>query len=451
MSSLVKADFWIEITFEYLNVGLASGLILGFLLLLRPVTTRLLSSRQRVWLWGAAWLGAYLPSWYNILSYVQLLPVTLRDLITPRTEGSGSAVPWYLPKYEGEGIYNLAFLRGGAVQVELSDAIGLAVVFVYVAGFLFIAYYQSRGEKRLRKLCRKGELLREDDPLNVYANEERGFVMVQNVDVYLCDDLPTSFVQFGKGGRRQIFLQKELPEHRRELVLKHEVNHFRLGHCWLKGILNVALVFHWWNPIVWLAYFAACRDLELDCDERTIQELTPAQRREYAHTLVELGAGKQLWDAPLSFGECDAAVRVKTLANWKPRETLHTLGAMVLTGFLLLFITGGPAWDGVDLSADTALAQQRHHQILVQTAPDALVSDLIGHLREEAVVESGDYIDRLWIAKEGEPQVLCHLSDGRWLQVGVWIWEPNRGSHQMYFEEAIIVLQPDLNRYQRVF
>lgn len=450
MSSLTRADFWIEITFEYLNTGLASGLILGFLLLLRPVTNRLLTPRQRVWLWGAAWLGAYLPGWYNILGYVQLLPVTLRDLITPRAKGDGSALPWYLPEYEWEGAYNLAFPGGGAVQVELTDAIGLAIALIYVVGFVLVGYQMSRGEKRLRKQISKGDLLPEDHPLNVYANQERGFVMAQNVDVYLCDHIPTSFVQW-RGGRRQIFLQKELPEHRRELVLKHEVNHFRLGHCWLKGIITLALVFHWWNPIVWLAYFAACRDLELDCDECTIRELTLAERREYAHALVELGAGKQLWDAPLSFGECDAAVRVKALANWKPRETLHTLGALLLTGFLILFITGGPAWDGVELPADTALAQQRHQEILMQTASDSLVSDLIEHLREENAVGNDAYIDQLWVAKEGKTRVLCHLSDGSWQQVGVWVWEPNRNRCEIYFEQATSVLQPNLSCFERVF
>ena len=130
MSSFARVNFWIDFVFEYLNLGLASGMILGFLWLLRPVTTRLLTPRQRVWLWGAGWLGAYLPSWYALLSWVHILPVTLRDIITPRTGDRG--VPQFLPEYEKEGIYNLAFPGGGAVQVELTDTIGLVILLVYV-------------------------------------------------------------------------------------------------------------------------------------------------------------------------------------------------------------------------------------------------------------------------------------------------------------------------------
>lgn len=53
------------------------------------------------------------------------------------------------------------------------------------------------------------------------------------------------------------------------------------------------------------------RDMELACDQRTLDQLEPEQRKEYAKTLVELGAGRRLWEAPLCFGECDGALRVR--------------------------------------------------------------------------------------------------------------------------------------------
>ena len=69
----------------YLNLGLAVGLACGALLLLRPLLKRVLSPRQRLLLWMTAWLSAYVPQWYQILSWPHVLPVTFRDLITPRT------------------------------------------------------------------------------------------------------------------------------------------------------------------------------------------------------------------------------------------------------------------------------------------------------------------------------------------------------------------------------
>lgn len=41
----------------YLNLGLWCGMVMGILLLLRPVLCRLLTPGQRVFLWGVAWVG----------------------------------------------------------------------------------------------------------------------------------------------------------------------------------------------------------------------------------------------------------------------------------------------------------------------------------------------------------------------------------------------------------
>ena len=46
----------------YIDIGLATGLIGGLLLAARPVLLRLVSPRQRLFLWMTAWLSAYLPA-----------------------------------------------------------------------------------------------------------------------------------------------------------------------------------------------------------------------------------------------------------------------------------------------------------------------------------------------------------------------------------------------------
>ena len=106
------------------------------------------------------------------------------------------------------------------------------------------------------------------------------------------------------------------------MVLRHEFNHLKRKHPWMKVIITCGLVLHWWNPLIWLAYKYTCLDLEMDCDRFTLEQLSPQNCREYAKTLVELGAGKQIWDAPLAFGESDGAARVKAAVTWK-KQTIY--------------------------------------------------------------------------------------------------------------------------------
>lgn len=87
------------------NMGIVAGLMLGGMLVLRPVLLRLLTARQRTWLGMLGWYGTGMINVFGVLGWVHILPVTFRDLITPRTI-SRTVYQWpaYLPDvYRGTG------------------------------------------------------------------------------------------------------------------------------------------------------------------------------------------------------------------------------------------------------------------------------------------------------------------------------------------------------------
>lgn len=413
-------SFLIEAVGYYLNLGIEGGLILGIIWLLRPITNRLLSPRQRYWLWALGWNGATFHFVFKMLDWINVFPVTLRDFLVPGGHDR-DVYHLYLPEYEGEGLYELAFPGGGTVSVALNDAIMLVLTCIFLVGSLAVGVKLTRGSKKLLKLGRQGELLDRPDCCTWLDDP---------VDVYLCDNIPTSFVHQGR--RPTIFLQKDLPEHRRELVLKHELNHINMRHCQLKAYMVLALQFHWWNPLIWLAYFATCLDLELDCDERTIKDLTPEERREYAHTLVELGAGRQLWDAPLCFGECDTAVRVKAVAAWKPMDRWHKLGTGLLTILLMLCFTGGPL-DSPGVSMWRELTQE----------DPAQMARLLSSNRD---IPQDDIVE-IWLAEHyNSEDSFCLMADGSWWSVSI-----SHGVFGVGTSGWKVVEEPELSAHRRIY
>ena len=338
--------FFVNMALKLWNVGLAAGLILGCMLVLRPVLVKVLTAQQRAWFGVMGWYGASLGFLYSLMNWLHVFPVTFQDLITPRTE-MGSSTPAYLPvSYDGAGEYALTLPGGKAFWVELTDERMLALVLVWLAGAAALGFVLWRRTRRLKTLGRQGQLLADDDPLLLRSLSRQPDD--EPVGVRLCRGLPTSFVyQNGEriNGKKHnmIYLQEELPPQRRELVLRHEWNHIRLYHGWMKGWANIALILYWWNPILWAAYYYFCRDLELACDERTLRDLAgPEERKQYAQTLVELAAGKMLWDVPLAFGECDAVPRVKAAVAWhKPKEWVW-MAKWCAFALVFLFFVGGP-------------------------------------------------------------------------------------------------------------
>ena len=420
----------------YLNLGLAVGLTCGALLLLRPLLKRVLSPRQRLLLWMTAWFSAYTLQGYQLLSYLHVLPVTFRDLITPRTMENLSfdRVPAYFPDCQGEQQINLALPGGAYLPVTLEPWMVTLAGAVLFGGVVLLTLYFSRRSEGIKAQASQGRLLDWDGP------ELKPFYGLKPADDYvlvrLCKGLPTSFVyqkaeKFDGIKYNMIYLQEELPPERMALVLRHELNHLKRNHTWMKGIITCGLVLHWWNPLIWLAYKYTCLDLEMDCDRFTLEQLSPQNCREYAKTLVEMGAGKQIWDAPLAFGESDGAARVKAAVTWK-KQTIYVQEAwkqknfwLRLPGFLLfllllLFFVGGPSNVVLPADVDIQITQQFGSQEnFLQQELDRL------GLPNSVTVQQG------WRSFQQARffNAVYQLSDGRWVESSWYRYSDGTWSH----------------------
>jgi len=71
-------------------------------------------------------------------------------------------------------------------------------------------------------------------------------------------------------------------------VLEHELVHIRRFDALSKAVLAATLCLHWYNPLVWLMYVLANRDLELACDEQVLKNCGPDNRSEYALSLIRM-------------------------------------------------------------------------------------------------------------------------------------------------------------------
>ena len=75
---------WLTIFLNHLNAGLALGVVLAVLILLRPLLLRLLTPQQWVAVWYVAWSIGIFGNLWGLTSLVRVLPVTVWDLLGPR-------------------------------------------------------------------------------------------------------------------------------------------------------------------------------------------------------------------------------------------------------------------------------------------------------------------------------------------------------------------------------
>jgi beta-lactamase regulating signal transducer with metallopeptidase domain len=70
-------------------------------------------------------------------------------------------------------------------------------------------------------------------------------------------------------------------------ILEHEMAHIRRWDCLRKLCLTAVVACHWFNPLVYLMYFLANRDIELACDENVIRNIGIGKRAAYSTFLLE--------------------------------------------------------------------------------------------------------------------------------------------------------------------
>ena len=147
--------------------------------------------------------------------------------------------------------------------------------------------------------------------------------------VYLADGIPSPFV-VGLF-RPKIYLPSSLSEQEQRHILLHEQHHIRRGDHWWKLLGFLALCVHWFNPLAWLAFVLAGKDMEMSCDEAVLKKLGPEIRKAYSESLLNLATGRRIFaGTPLAFGEGDPKSRIKNVLRYRRPALLAVIGALLV-------------------------------------------------------------------------------------------------------------------------
>ena len=129
----------------------------------------------------------------------------------------------------------------------------------------------------------------------------------------------------------RIYLPYSLEEENMAYVIAHEKMHIKNRDHLLKPIAFILLSVYWFNPIVWLAYYLFCKDLELACDEWVIWNLETADKKAYAKALVMCSTQRKFGSiSPLAFGENAVKERIKNVLRYKNPSCWAFVGICVV-------------------------------------------------------------------------------------------------------------------------
>lgn len=156
-------------------------------------------------------------------------------------------------------------------------------------------------------------------------------------NVWICDKISSAIV-FGIF-RPRIFIPSIASEHDIPYILQHEKAHLKYhDHIWKPLSFMIASIY-WFNPLVWLAYFLFCRDIEFSCDEYAVAEKEIAYRKAYSNALISCSC--QEYEQVISpfFGRNYIKKRVETVLSYKARTHNVVISFVLILLALAMFLT----------------------------------------------------------------------------------------------------------------
>lgn len=166
----------------------------------------------------------------------------------------------------------------------------------------------------------------------VRLHKEIAAATIVEENIYQTDRIITPFVLgFIKP---KVYLPLGIKDKNYEYIVSHEKTHIKRKDHILKPMYFMAVVIHWFNPLMWLSYYFMTKDMEMSCDEEVMKLRGEEIKADYAKLLLDLSVKQSRLLSPIAFGENNAKSRIKNVIKYKrPRfwVVIITLVLLIIT------------------------------------------------------------------------------------------------------------------------
>ena len=309
------------------QMSVAGGVLILLIVVIRALAIHRLPKTTFLALWMIAALRLLLPFSIPLTFNIHIGLDVFSDVVQELPSGNiASTLPGDSPP---------SYDIGTAVPSPVTERISIFVMLWLVGALLLVLYFSISYLRSMRKF-------RMSIPDNTpYIQNWLTAHQISRPLVVRSSDLISSPLTYGIL-HPVILLPKKLDRNDQaalKYVLTHEYVHIRRFDAITKILFAAVLCIHWFNPLVWVMYVLANRDMELSCDAWVIRMMGAKNRSSYALMLIKMEEKRSGMSALYShFGKNAISERIEAIMKFKKTSILAcTLALALIAGATTAF------------------------------------------------------------------------------------------------------------------
>lgn len=80
----------------------------------------------------------------------------------------------------------------------------------------------------------------------------------------------------------------EIPHEELDMIIRHELMHYKKKDLWVKRAMLLATILHWFNPFIYVLQREVNNWCEFSCDEDVVMKMSHAERKKYGETILNM-------------------------------------------------------------------------------------------------------------------------------------------------------------------
>ena len=314
-----------------LEMSISAGLLVIAIVLIRVIALNKLPKVAFLVLWGVVLVRLLVPVAIPMPFGINFQSVLTEAISTVSPNNSMSNIS----EAEQNGLYWFTLGRVATgelgrdetMQGQVPNIALVAIVWLIgvVALLTFFAVVCIKNHRGLRFAIK----IHNNDFIDEWPNENR---LIRRISI-LQSDIVTTPLAVGLFKPR-IILPKSVDLSDTELlshILMHEYYHIkRLDALW-KMLMLLAVCIHWFNPLMWVMFILASRDMEITCDEMVIRHFGQDSKTAYAYSIIGMAEMRSKYASLYNgFSKNAAKERIESIMKMKKTGIIGKIAALAM-------------------------------------------------------------------------------------------------------------------------